>query len=112
MAAWLLWCVAVLGFSSLACSMTKHQRDLFTGKVSEQKTRIFQITGWTVLIAMAIIVIFWKGASIGLSEWLGSLTFAALTIGLTLTYFPKKLLYLNIIVAIVLFILLCITLFN
>lgn len=95
MSAWILWCVSVIAFSSLAASMSKHQRDIFIGKVSPQKTRLLQIFGWSILLLSVVVVIFWRGASIGLSEWLGCLTFAALMVGLTLTYFPKKLAQFN-----------------
>ncbi|WP_333663051.1 DUF3325 domain-containing protein [Acinetobacter sp.] len=99
MSAWILWCISVFAFSSLACGMNKHQRDIFTAKVTEQKTRLFQIVGWVVLAVSAVLVLFWKGASIGMTEWLCCLTFAALAVGLTLTYFPKKLFQLNGVVA-------------
>ncbi len=106
MIAWILWCISIFAFSSLAASMSKHQRDIFTQKVPEQKTRIFQITGWLILAISAIVMIFCKGASVGLSEWLGVITFAALPVGLTLTYSPKKLTQLNIATAVLLIILL------
>lgn len=100
MNALLLWCILVWGFSALAASMSKHQRDIFVAKVPEQKTRIFQITGWVILTLAAILAIFYKGASVGLSEWIGVMSFAALLVGLTLTYFPKKLFQLNIVIAV------------
>ena len=100
MSVWILWCVSMVAFSSLAASMSKHQRDIFTAKVTPQKTRLFQMVGWVILALSAVLMIFWKGASIGLSQWLGTISFAALPVGLTLTYFPKKLAQLNIVVAI------------
>lgn len=109
MGAWLLWCASVWGFSCLACSMSKHQRDIFSTKVSAQKTRLFQVVGWVILIMTALLAICWKGASIGFSEWLGIITFAPLVIGLTLTYYPKKLLQLNIVVTVLFVILLFVT---
>lgn len=110
MSAWILWCISVFAFSSLACSMTKHQRDIFTAKVTAQKTRLFQLVGWSILIISALVMMFWKGASIGFAEWLGCLSFAALVVGLILTYSPKKLFQLNAVVAALLIMLIVIVL--
>ncbi|MEC8887480.1 MAG: DUF3325 domain-containing protein [Pseudomonadota bacterium] len=98
MSAWLLICVLVFAFSCLACSMQKHQRDIFTAKISDTQSRLYQIVGWLLLGLMAVIAIIWKGASIGLSEWIGCLTFSALIVGLCMTYFPKKIKWLNVVV--------------
>lgn len=98
MSAWLLICVSVFAFSCLACSMQKHQRDIFTAKISDKQSRLFQVVGWLLLGLTAVVAIFWKRASIGLSEWIGCLTFSALIVGLCMTYFPKKIKWLNVVV--------------
>ncbi|NNP71077.1 DUF3325 domain-containing protein [Acinetobacter sp. Ac_5812] len=110
MAAWMLWCVAVVALSSLACGMSKHQRDIFSSQISAQNSRSFEIIGWVVLLISALVMIYLKGASVGLSEWLGCITFAALAVGLLLTYHPKKLLQANVIVTVVFGLLLIVTL--
>ncbi|OEC92231.1 DUF3325 domain-containing protein [Acinetobacter sp. YK3] len=99
MAALMLWCVTVVALSSLACGMSKHQRDIFTSSISAQNSRRFEIVGWSILLLSAVAAIYLKGASIGLSEWLGCISFAALAVGLLLTYHPKKLLQANVIAA-------------
>lgn len=78
--------------------MQKHQRDIFTAKTSDTQSRLYQIVGWLLLGLTAVIAIIWKGASIGLSEWIGCLTFSALMVGLCMTYFPKKIKWLNVVV--------------
>lgn len=98
MSSWLLICGSVFAFSCLACSMQKHQRDIFTAKTSDTQSRLYQIVGWLLLGLTAVIAIIWKGASIGLSEWIGCLTFSALMVGLCMTYFPKKIKWLNVVV--------------
>lgn len=110
MAALMLWCVAVVALSSLACGMSKHQRDIFSSQISAQNSRRFEILGWVVLLISALVMIYLKGASVGLSEWLGCITFAALAVGLLLTYHPKKLLQANVIVTVVFGLLLIVTL--
>jgi hypothetical protein len=98
MAALMLWCVAVVALSSLACGMSKHQRDIFTAQLSAQKSRYFEIAGWSILLFSAVTAIYLKGASVGLSEWVGCISFAALVVGLCLTYQPKKLWQANVMV--------------
>ncbi|MCI3877922.1 DUF3325 domain-containing protein [Acinetobacter higginsii] len=110
MAALMLWCVAVVALSALACGMSKHQRDIFTSQISAQNSRRFEIVGWVVLLLSALVMIYLKGASVGLSEWLGCITFAALAVGLLLTYQPKKLLQANVIVTVLFGLLLIVTL--
>ncbi|WP_109441317.1 DUF3325 domain-containing protein [Acinetobacter haemolyticus] len=106
MTALLLWCVCVVGLSSLACAMAKHQRDIFSDQVSQRKCRLFQIVGWSLLIISAGLAAYFKGISIGLSEWLGCVSFAALAVGLLLSYTPKKILKANAVVAVLFLILL------
>ncbi|ENX34722.1 hypothetical protein F889_02011 [Acinetobacter colistiniresistens] len=99
MTALMLWCIAVVGLSSLACAMSKHQRDIFSSQISAQNSRRFEVAGWLILLVSAVLIICAKGASVGLSEWLGCISFAALVVGLLLTYQPKKLLQANMIVS-------------
>ncbi|RLZ09605.1 DUF3325 domain-containing protein [Acinetobacter sp. 2JN-4] len=108
MTALLLWCVCVVGLSSLACAMAKHQREIFSSPVSQRNCRLFQTVGWGLLIISAGFTAYFKGISIGLSEWLGCVSFAALAVGLLLTYSPKKMLKANAMVAVLFLILLVI----
>ncbi|MFW2162471.1 DUF3325 domain-containing protein [Acinetobacter beijerinckii] len=110
MAALMLWCVAVVALSALACGMSKHQRDIFSAQISAQNSRWFEIAGWAMLLLSALVMIYIKGASVGLSEWLGCITFAALAVGLLLTYQPKKLLQANVIVTVLFGLLLIVSL--
>ncbi|MCH7338348.1 DUF3325 domain-containing protein [Acinetobacter higginsii] len=110
MAAMMLWCVAVVALSALACGMSKHQRDIFSAQISAQNSRRFEIVGWVALLLSALVMIYFKGASVGLSEWLGCISFAALAVGLLLTYHPKKLLQANVIVTVLFGLLLIVTL--
>lgn len=100
MSAWILWCVLVWALSCLACAMSKHQREIFSQKVSARATRIFQCLGWALLNISVIVMIFYQTPSVAIAEWLGCLSFAALMVGLTLTYLPKKLKQLNMLVTV------------
>jgi hypothetical protein len=53
MAALMLWCVAVVALSALACGMSKHQRDIFSAQISAQNSRWFEIAGWAMLLLCA-----------------------------------------------------------
>ena len=110
MAALMLWCIAVVALSALACGMSKHQRDIFTVQISAKKSRCFEVVGWVILFISAVFTIYIKGASVGLSVWLGCITFAALAVGLLLTYQPKKLLQANVIVTVLIGLLLIVSL--
>ena len=110
MTALMLWCVAVVALSSMACGMSKHQRDIFTVQISAKKSRYFEIAGWVALLLSALVMIYFKGASIGLSQWLGCITFGALAVGLLLTYQPKKLLQVNVIMTVLFGVLLIVSL--
>lgn len=98
MSAWILLCIHFFAFSALAASMAKHQRDIFLQKVTATKTRTLQVIGWGLLLLSLLAIVFMEGASIGISVWLGVMTFAAIFVALTLTYAPKKLLQLNFLV--------------
>ena len=78
--------------------MAKHQRDIFLQKATATKTRTLQVIGWGLLLLSLLAIVFMEGASIGISVWLGVMTFAAIFVALTLTYAPKKLLQLNFLV--------------
>ncbi|AOA58375.1 DUF3325 domain-containing protein [Acinetobacter larvae] len=104
---WLLWCMTICGLSCLAASMSKHQRDIFAHAISARQSQFLYIIGWGIVIASAVPAIFYSGLSVGLSEWVGVLSFAALAVGLTLSYRAKYILQFNLAIA-TLFIVLCI----
>ena len=62
MTALMLWCVAVVALSSLACGMSKHQRDIFISPISARNSRRFEIVGWGMLLLSAVAAIDLKGS--------------------------------------------------
>lgn len=95
MTIWLLWCISIWGLSCLAASMSKHQRDLFVAPLSQKITKFLQVAGWSIIVLSAFIAIYVAGISVGLSEWVGVLTFSAFIVGLIITYQPRRLIQFN-----------------
>ena len=86
----LIWSLTTLGFIALAGSMSKHQKQMFGKELDANKTRLATIIGWVLLIIGLILCLFAGTVSNMVSYWLGSLTFAALAVGLSLTYLESK----------------------
>lgn len=86
----LIWTINTLGFIALASSMSKHQKQFFTRELSSSQTKSVTCLGWILLIIALIFSLLPNTLSNGISYWLGVLTFAALFVGLTLTYFAHK----------------------
>lgn len=85
-----IWSVSALGFIALATSMSKHQKQIFGKELDAGKTRLATLAGWGLLIVALIFCLFSSATSNMVSYWLGSLTFAAFVIGLSLTYLEDK----------------------
>lgn len=82
-----LWSLSSLGFISLACSMSKHQKQLFGHELSPQKTTLAQYLGWIILGLSLMASIWHSNFSIGISYWLGAISFSALFVAWCLSYF-------------------------
>jgi len=74
------------GFAALACSMTKHHRDLFGKGPSQERERALRLAGWMLLTLSVTPAIVQSGMSIGIVLWFGILTVAAVLVALLLTY--------------------------
>lgn len=88
----LIWALTSLGFFALAMSMSmsKHQKQIFDTEPAPAKTQLATILGWVLLILALILCLCTGAASNMISYWLGSLTFAALVVGLSLSYLENK----------------------
>ena len=82
----MIWAWSSLGFFALASAMEKHQKQIFLKALDAKKTVIFKVVGWCFLALTLIICLISGPISNMLSYWIGSLTFAALLVGLTLSY--------------------------
>ena len=69
--------LALGGFTLLALSMDRHQRDVFRHRLDGARSRWLRHMGWLVLATSAVPCIAGEGWGIGLVDWLGVLTLAA-----------------------------------
>jgi len=81
--------LAFPGFVALCFGMERHQEDLL-GKVLSKSALIAWRCLGTVGLVLALVVCLqaWS-VSIGIAAWAGLLTFAAMLLGLLLTYAPQ-----------------------
>ena len=86
----LIWALTSLGFFALATSMSKHQKQIFDTELNPAKTQLATILGWVLLILALILCLCTGAISNMISYWLGSLTFAALVVGLSLSYLASR----------------------
>lgn len=86
----LIWSISILGFFALASTMSKHQKQIFGHELNASKTKLTTIIGWCLLIISLIISLIPNTLSNGISYWVGVLTFAALFVGLCLSYFAHQ----------------------
>lgn len=85
-----IWSLSALGFIALAASISKHQKQIFGKELDAGKLLLATLVGWGLLIIALIFCLFNGAISNMVSYWLGSLTFAALAVGLSLTYLENK----------------------
>ncbi|MGQ9375127.1 DUF3325 domain-containing protein [Acinetobacter tandoii] len=86
----LIWSLCSLAFIALASSMSKHQKQIFGNELNAKQTRYATIIGWLLLTFSLVICILSGKLSNMLSCWVGVLSFAALFVGVSLSYFEQK----------------------
>ena len=86
----LIWSLSSLAFIALASSMSKHQKQIFGNELNAIQTRYATIIGWLLLTFSLVICILSGKLSNMLSFWVGVLSFAALCVGVSLSYFEQK----------------------
>lgn len=86
----LIWSLFSLAFIALASSMSKHQKQIFGNELNAKQTRYATIIGWLLLTFSLVICILSGKLSNMLSFWVGVLSFAALFVGVSLSYFEQK----------------------
>ncbi len=83
----LIWSITSLGFFSLAASMEKHQKQLFSKPFSLKITQITKYLGWCILSFSLFLSIHYFSIANGVSYWIGILSFSALFVVIMLSYF-------------------------
>ena len=86
----LIWALTSLGFFALAMSISKRQKQIVDTELDPAKTQLATILGWVLLIISLTLCLLTGAVSNMISYWLGSLTFAALVVGLSLSYLASK----------------------
>ena len=86
----LIWSLTCLAFFALACSISKHQKQIFNRPLDVKQTHLATIAGWSLLIISLMICLMVGKISNMVSYWVGALTFSALFVGLCLSYFPTR----------------------
>ena len=86
----IIWTLTTLGFLHLpaVCLSTKSKSLL---KKKLQQTRLATTVGWFLLIVSLLICLTQGHWSTEISYWVGVISFAALFVGLCLSYFEQKL---------------------
>jgi hypothetical protein len=86
----LIGSISSLALIALASAMSKHQKQIFNRELSLAQTYAASSLGWILLPVSLVICLLSGKISTMLSYWIGVLTFAALLIGLMLSYYPNK----------------------
>lgn len=87
----LVFILSAAGFVALALSMHRHQRDLFNSAMSPARLRLLRTAGWSLLVASILCAASEKsGAAVGLTQWFGAATIAALAVVSGLTYSTSR----------------------
>lgn len=86
----LIWSLNNLAFFALASSMAKHQKQLFARELAPTQSRLARLMGWLILTLSFIACLYDMQVSNGISYWIGILSFSALLVAVTLTYFAHR----------------------
>lgn len=89
-----IWTASTLGFAAfcaLSLAMPRHQLAVLGREAGQRATQGWRALGWLLLAAALAACLARWNASIAIAAWLGIATFAAMTVGLALTYRPRAL---------------------
>lgn len=91
MIAWIALAVSFPGFALLSVAMERHGQDALGRSLSLPQRRASRIGGALLLAVALAVCMRAEGTSIGIAEWFGVLSLAALGVGLALAYAPRRL---------------------
>ena len=87
----LIWAISCLGFVCLAATMSKHQKQIFQRVLSTQQEKWTAVLGWMLLLLALLLCLSTGAISNMVSYCLGSLSFAAVAVTLSLSYYSHRL---------------------
>lgn len=79
-----------LAMLAVSATMARHVDDLPARAWSTGARRLLRAAGWLLLAAALAPAIHYWGTSVGITAWLGLLTFASVGLALQLTYRPAS----------------------
>lgn len=79
-----------LAMAAVCATMARHVDDLPAQGWTPGARRLLRYGGWLLLAAALVPAIGYWGVSVGISAWLGLLTFASAALALQLTYLPRS----------------------
>lgn len=85
-----IFSLSSLGFIALACSMSKHQKQIFNTELNNIQSQYATVIGWLLLILALALGLAVGSISNMLSYWIATLSFAALLVALSLSYCAAK----------------------
>jgi len=90
MSALIVFGLAYAAMALLALAMARHQAQFVGRELAPRQVRMLRAGGWGLLaLALWPALAAW-GTQVGIAGWLGVLSFAALAVGLQLSYAPRS----------------------
>lgn len=91
MTAWMAWAISLPGFAALSLAMERHQQQVLGRALGPRATLALRAVGLVLLaLALAVCGLQWRWP-VATVAWLGVLSFAAVAVGLMLSYRPRGL---------------------
>lgn len=91
MMGWSIWLLSVPAFAALSLAMDKHHEQVFGQDSTPLQQWRWRAVGVLLLALSLVVSLHYWATSVAVVAWLGGLTFAALSVGVILTYAPHRL---------------------
>lgn len=99
MSTWLALALSYAGFAFLAMAMKRYALDMLGYVLTLGKQRAARVTGTALLVISLVLCVHVWGGSVGSTVWLVLLTLSGLGLGLQLTYKPRQVILLAMVLA-------------
>lgn len=99
MSTWSALALSYAGFAFLAMAMKRYPLDMLGHVLTVTKQRAVRAVGVALLVVSLVLCEHRWGGSVGAAVWLGLLTASALGLGLQLTYMPRQVTLLAMVLA-------------
>ncbi len=89
MTAWISLGLALAAFTALSLAMDRHQEQVLGRALARPATLRWRVLGWALLVVSLLPCLALGSTSLAITVWAGTLSFAALALGLLLSYAPR-----------------------